>query len=120
MGPDGSRHGPWWFYEDWEGGLGPPFCLSLAIQLVQNSTGPAWYGAIENTFEAWSLEGEGEAIDQIRNSRPKFYLTLVVIRDRGGSRGRVQGVRTPPEMTCGFLIQLVFCQKKRCGLLVLK
>ena len=26
----------------------------------------------------------------------------------------VQGVRTPPapEMTCGFLIQLVFCKKK--------
>ena len=22
----------------------------------------------------------------------------------------MQGVRTPPEMTCGFLIQLVFCQ----------
>ena len=45
--------------------------------------------------------------------------------DRGGSRGRVQGVRTgggggggpppppPPEMTCGFLIQLVFCKKKK-------
>ena len=32
---------------------------------------------------------------------------------KGGSRGRVQGVRTPPEMTCGFLIQLVFCQKKK-------
>ena len=33
---------------------------------------------------------------------------------RAGSRGRVQGVRTPPppEMTCGFLIQLVFCKKK--------
>ena len=34
--------------------------------------------------------------------------------DRGGSRGRVQGVRTPPpppEMN-GFLIQLVFCEKK--------
>ena len=34
---------------------------------------------------------------------------------RGGSRGRVQGMRTPPpapEMTCGFLIQLVLCQKK--------
>ena len=29
---------------------------------------------------------------------------------RGGSRGRVQGVR--PEMTCGFLIQLVFCKKR--------
>ena len=34
-------------------------------------------------------------------------------RSRGGSRGRVQGVRTPPpEMTCDFLIQLVFCEKK--------
>ena len=31
--------------------------------------------------------------------------------------GRVQGVHTPPpappEMTCGFLIQLVFCKKKK-------
>ena len=25
----------------------------------------------------------------------------------------VQGVRTTPEMTCGFLIQLVFCKAKR-------
>ena len=32
---------------------------------------------------------------------------------RGGSRGRVQGVRTPPEMTCGFVIQLVFCKKRK-------
>ena len=41
---------------------------------------------------------------------------------RGGSRGRVQEVRIPPppKMTCGFLIQLVFCKKKLCGLLVLK
>ena len=31
---------------------------------------------------------------------------------RGGSRGRVQGVRTPPKMTCDFLIKLVFCKKK--------
>ena len=29
----------------------------------------------------------------------------------GGSRGRVQGVRTP-EMSCGVLIQLVFCKKQ--------
>ena len=48
-----------------------------------------------------------------------LYLTYlhwsVQIRDRGGSRGRVHRVRTPPpppEMTCGFLIQLLFCQKK--------
>ena len=41
-------------------------------------------------------------------------------KHRGRSRGRVQGVCTPPpEMTCGFLIQLVFCKKKLCVLLVL-
>ena len=39
---------------------------------------------------------------------------------RGGSRGRVPAVHIPPEMTCGFLIQLVFCKKKICGLLGLK
>ena len=52
-------------------------------------------------------------------SRGAYHLT----ENRGGSRGRVQGVRTPtpPEVTCGFLIQLVFCKKKKlCGLLVLK
>ena len=35
---------------------------------------------------------------------------------RGRSRGRVQGVcggPPPPEMTCGFLIQMVFCKKKK-------
>ena len=39
-----------------------------------------------------------------------------------GPRGRVQGVHPPlpPEMTCDFLIQLVFCEKKLCGLLVMK
>ena len=56
----------------------------------------------------------------------KFTLYLRAIfqeqpPSRGGSRGRVQGVCTPPEMTCGFLIQLVFCKKKKkFGLLVLK
>ena len=36
----------------------------------------------------------------------------------GGCRGCAP---PPPEMTCGFLIQLVFCKKKKlCGLLVLK
>ena len=34
---------------------------------------------------------------------------LSLQRSKGGSRGRVQGVRTPPppEMTCGFLINTV-------------
>ena len=43
------------------------------------------------------------------------FVFIISISYRGGSRGRVQGVRTPPsspEMTCGFLIQLVFCKKK--------
>ena len=35
--------------------------------------------------------------------------------------GGCRGCARPPEMACGFLIQLVFCQKKKlCGLLVLK
>ena len=49
--------------------------------------------------------------------------SIAPIRSRGGSRGWVHGVRTPPpphEMTCGFLIQLVFSKKNLCGLLVLK
>ena len=43
-------------------------------------------------------------------------LLALIIHDRGGSRRRVRGVRTPPplpEMTCGFLIQLVFCEEKK-------
>ena len=37
----------------------------------------------------------------------------ITTESRGGSRGRVQGVRTPPaKMNCGFLIQLAFCKKK--------
>ena len=42
----------------------------------------------------------------------RFYEThlLKSQHPRDGSRGRVQGVGTlPGEMTCGFLIQLVFC-----------
>ena len=36
----------------------------------------------------------------------------------GGCRGCAP---PPPDMSCGFLIQLVFCQKKKlCGLLVLE
>ena len=53
------------------------------------------------------------------NVRTSWYCVStfahIWVVTRGGSRGRVQGVRTsppPPEMTSGFLIQLVFCQKK--------
>ena len=41
------------------------------------------------------------------------YLTTVL-------QGRIYTPPAPPEMTCGFLIPLVFCEKKKlCGLLVL-
>ena len=34
-------------------------------------------------------------------------------QNQGRIQGEGAGVRTPsPEMTCGFLIQLVFCKKK--------
>ena len=42
--------------------------------------------------------------------------------DLGGGYRGCAPLPPPPEMTCGFLIQLVFCKKrnKLCGLLVLK
>ena len=46
----------------------------------------------------------------ICESHPTWYTYLTPNKPylcRGGSRGRVQGVRTPPEMTCGFLINTV-------------
>ena len=48
------------------------------------------------------------------------FCSLVPGADLGGGcRGFAPP--SPPEMTCGFLIQLVFCKKKKiCGLLVLK
>ena len=64
------------------------------------------------------LDSGSQAMDsrfQVLDSGFFFSGTSIldsIFSGRGGSRGRVQGVRTPPEMTCGFLIQLVFCQKK--------
>ena len=43
--------------------------------------------------------------DVFSSSNMSFVEILILILIcKGGSRGRVQGVRTPPEMTCGFLI----------------
>ena len=56
-----------------------------------------------------------------QSEKRDYLFRISVCPGRGGTRGRVQGVRTPPpprpnEMTCGFQIQLVFCQKKKlCG-----
>ena len=44
-------------------------------------------------------------LDPLKRPCSKTYIGC-----RGGSRGRVQRVRTPPPgMTCGFIIQLVCC-----------
>ena len=44
------------------------------------------------------------------------FIHLIPGADLGGG---CRGCAPPPrEMTCGFLIQLVFCKKKLCGLLV--
>ena len=55
------------------------------------------------------------ALGQLWAGLKRLKISLDFIQYNGGeSRGRVQGVRTPPppEMTFGFLIQLVFCEKK--------
>ena len=51
-------------------------------------------------------------------SSPELFPQKMGGADLGGG---CWGCAPPsPEMTCGFLIQLVFCKKKICGLLVLK
>ena len=46
-----------------------------------------------------------------KGKKTPLRVLLFLLIPRGGSRGKVQGVRPPAEMTCGFLIQLVFRQK---------
>ena len=53
-----------------------------------------------------------------RSQKGFWYIIFCVCfsipsKFRGGSRGRVQGVCTLSEMTCGFLIQLIFCKNKK-------
>ena len=51
----------------------------------------------------------------IKSLHVMCYQPFDKSKDRGRSRGRGEGVHTPsppPELTCGFLIQLVFCKKK--------
>ena len=48
-------------------------------------------------------------------------LVFVVVTGVDLGKGAVGAPPPPlPEMTCGFLIQLVLCKKKLCGLSVLK
>ena len=59
----------------------------------------------------------------MRFNGPTLFFALFFLKNpvliaqlTGADLGGVQGVRTAPplpEMTCGFLIQLVFCKKKK-------
>ena len=53
----------------------------------------------------------------LRTTRTNLQQRPFTGADLGGG---CRGCAPSPEVTCGFLIQLVFCKKKLCGLLVLK
>ena len=59
-----------------------------------------------------------------RDAQEALYTGFVrtLSSDSGADLGGgCRGCAPSPEMTCGFLIQLLFCEKKKlCGLLVLK
>ena len=66
-------------------------------------------------FEPWN--------DMVASSTAMIFFTFMTLNycivcsgeDLGGGS---RGCETlPPEMTCSFLIQLVFCKKALCGLL---
>ena len=70
----------------------------------------------------WGGEGEvGLGTRSIRSFWVKDTSTVAAARnvsphwsgaDLGGGRRGGAPPPSPPEMTCGFLIQLVFCRKK--------
>ena len=77
------------------------FCLAFAIHRF--------------TCEMQTQEYENNSISCVCACVCVCICVEVAHTCRGGSRGRVQGVRPPPppEMTCGFLTQLEFPEKTR-------
>ena len=90
------------------------FYRPAVVVFVIMSPGGYFVRALCNLHEAYLLQPDynlQEYNDIHTQQKVKRNSIRMVWKSRGGSRGRVQGVRTPPEMTCGFLIQLVFCKK---------
>ena len=83
--------------------------IRVKVQVIRNQ------GNMSTGSELFALLGSGFAqiLGQI------IFKRVKALRNTNTGEGRIQGEMTP-EMTCGFLIQLVFCKKKLCGLLVLK
>ena len=65
-------------------------------------------------------EGTGKTVKCLSGYQPTGDSVIGTLVIRGGSRGRVQGVRPPPPPPPRDDLRLVFCKKKLCGLLVLK
>ena len=84
--------------------------IRVKVQVIRNQ------GNMSTGSELFALLGSGFAqiLGQIIFKRVKALRNTNTGADLGGGS-------PPPEMTCGFLIQLVFCKKRKpCGLLVLK
>ena len=77
---------------------------------------PAWVWCRRKSHPVESEKSPKRNQKQARlTTELSTWSLFPVLISRGGSRGRVRGVRPPPaslEMTCAFLIQLVFCKKK--------
>ena len=84
--------------------------IRVKVQVIRNQ------GNMSTGSELFALLGSGFAqiLGQIIFKRVKALRNTNTGADLGG------GSPSPPEMTCGFLIQLVFYKKTLCGLLVLK
>ena len=64
---------------------------------------------ISSQLSRFSRSLKGKSNRSLASSKYASFWHEVSLDYRGRSRGRVQGVRTPPPSR-GFLIQLVFCQ----------
>ena len=92
------------------------YCLDCNVNCIRDF-GIILYKVFLIFFSSgFSHNKHREVVDEL--SFPKSVLHAGA--DLGGGCRGCAPPLPPPEMTCGFLIQLVFCKKKLCGLLVLK
>ena len=58
------------------------------------------------------MDGEGMQLSCSSRAARDMNNILNILRSGADLGGGCRGCASPPEMTCGFLIQLVFCKKK--------
>ena len=89
---------------------------------------PSSNGLAERFVQTFKYAVESTAEDPASSIQRRIQNFLLSYRSKPHAKtagadlgGGCRGCAPLPEMTCGFLIQLVFCKKKKkCGLLVLK